>query len=62
MKTIYVTFAVPHLFQEDEEYEETEWNEGFNCCWGFYGELNKAEDIMFENAGLNPDEFEEEIA
>lgn len=47
---------------EDEEYEETEWNEGLNSCWGFYGELDKRENDMFENAGLNPDEFEEEIA
>ena len=46
---------------EDEEYEETEWEEkGLNSCWGFYGELDKVEDDMFENAGLNKEEFEEE--
>ena len=45
---------------EDEEYEETEWNEGLNSCWGFYGELDKRIDDMFENAGLNKEDFEEE--
>ena len=46
---------------KDEEYEETEWTEkGFNSCWGFYGELDKRIDDMFENAGLNKEEFEEE--
>ena len=45
----------------DEEYEETEWDEkGLNSCWGFYGELDKRIDDMFENAGLNKEEFEEE--
>lgn len=47
---------------EDEEYEETEWNEGLNSCWGFYGELDKRIDDMFENAGLNKEDFEEENA
>ena len=46
---------------EDEEYEETEWEEkGLNSCWGYYGHLDKVEDDMFENAGLNKEEFEEE--
>ena len=46
---------------EDEEYEETEWEEkGFNSCWGFYGKFNKIENDMFEEAGLNKEEFEEE--
>lgn len=46
---------------EDEEYEETEWEEkGLNSCWGFYGELDKRENDMFENAGLNKEDFEEE--
>lgn len=45
---------------KDEEYEETEWEEkGMNSCWGFYGELDKRIDDMFENAGLNKEEFEE---
>ena len=46
---------------KDEEYEETEWEEkGMNSCWGFYGELDKVEDDMFDNAGLNKEDFEEE--
>lgn len=46
---------------EDEEYEETEWEEkGLNSCWGFYGELDKRESDMFEMAGLNKEDFEEE--
>lgn len=46
---------------EDEEYEETEWEEkGLNSCWGFYGEFDKSLDWMFESAGLNKEEFEEE--
>lgn len=46
--------------KDDEDYEEEEWEEkGFNSCWGFYGELDKVEDDMFENAGLNKEEFEE---
>ena len=46
---------------EDEEYEETEWEEkGLNSCWGFYGELDKRMDDMFEGAGLDINEFEEE--
>lgn len=44
---------------KDEEYEETEWEEK-DSCWGFYGELDKVEDYMFEGAGLNKEEFEEE--
>ena len=46
---------------EDEEYEETEWEEkGCNSCWGFYGELDKVLDYMFDNAGLKKEDFEEE--
>lgn len=46
---------------EDEEYEETEWEEkGFNSCWGFYGEFDKRINDMFEQAGLNKEDFEEE--
>lgn len=45
---------------EDEEYEETEWVEkGLNSCWGFYGELDEVECDMFDNAGLDKEEFEE---
>lgn len=45
--------------REDEDYEETEWEEE-QSCWGFYGELDKSLDWMFEESGLNKEEFEEE--
>ena len=46
---------------DDEEYEETEWEEkGLNSCWGFYGDLDKMEEYMFDQAGLDINEFEEE--
>ena len=45
--------------KEDEDFEEEDWEES-DSCWGFYGELDKVEDDMFESAGLNKEEFEEE--
>ena len=45
--------------REDEPYIDTQWEES-DSCWGFYGELDKRIDDMFENAGLNKEEFEEE--
>ena len=42
----------------DEDYEEEEWEES-DSCWGFYGEFDKCENDMFEQAGLNKEEFEE---
>jgi hypothetical protein len=46
---------------DDEEYEETEWEEkGLNSCWGYYGHLDKVEDDMFDQAGIDINEFEEE--
>ena len=42
----------------DKDYEEEEWEES-DSCWGFYGELNKSLDWMFESAGLNKEDFEE---
>lgn len=45
---------------EDEEYEETEWEEkGLNSCWGFYGHFDKMQDEMFDQAGIDINEFEE---
>lgn len=44
--------------KEDDVYEEEEWEEA-DSCWGFYAELDKAEEWMFEQAGLNKDDFEE---
>ena len=45
--------------KDDEDYEGEEWEESVSC-WGFYGELDKCIDDMFENAGLNKKDFEEE--
>ena len=45
--------------REDEPYVETQWEES-DSCWGFYGELDKRENDIFENAGLNKEDFEEE--
>ena len=44
--------------REDEPYIDTQWEES-DSCWGFYGELDKRENDMFENAGLNKEDFEE---
>lgn len=41
-----------------EDYEEEEWEES-DSCWGYYGELDKVEGWVFEENGLNKDEFEE---
>lgn len=43
--------------KNDEDYEE-EWEES-DSCWGYYGELEKRMDDMFEGAGLDINEFEE---
>ena len=45
--------------KEDEDYEEEEWEES-DSCWGYYGELEKVEGWIFEEYGLNKEEFEEE--
>ena len=45
--------------KEDEDYEEEEWEES-DSCWGYYGELDKVEGWVFEENGLNKDEFKEE--
>ena len=42
----------------DEDYEEEEW-EDTDSCWGFYGDIDSKEDYMFEQAGLNKEDFEE---
>ena len=44
--------------KEDDVYEDEEWEET-DSCWGFYAELDKAEEWMFEQAGLSKDDFEE---
>ena len=45
--------------REDESYIETEWVED-DSCWGFYGEFDKAEAWMLDEAGLKKEELEEE--
>jgi hypothetical protein len=47
--------------KDDEDYEEEDWEES-DSCWGYYGELDKRENDMFEQAGLNKEDFEEENA
>lgn len=44
--------------REDEPYIDTQWEES-DSCWGFYGELDKVESWIFEEYGLNKEEFEE---
>lgn len=46
--------------KEDEDYEEEEWEES-DSCWGFYGELDKIKNNIFDQAGLDINEFEEAI-
>ena len=45
--------------REDEPYIDTQWEES-DSCWGFYGDIDKIENDMFEEAGLNKEDFEEE--
>lgn len=44
--------------KDDEDYEEEEWEES-DSCWGFYGEFDKSIVYMFDQAGLDINEFEE---
>jgi hypothetical protein len=45
--------------KEDEDYEEEEWEES-DSCWGYYGDIDKVEGWIFEEYGLNKEDFEEE--
>lgn len=45
--------------REDEPFIDTQWEES-DSCWGFYGELDKIENDMFRQAGLDINDFEEE--
>lgn len=45
--------------KDDEDYEEEEWEES-DSCWGYYGEIDKVEGWIFEDYGLNKEDFEEE--
>lgn len=44
--------------REDEPYIDTQWEES-DSCWDYYGELDKLEGWIFEEYGLNKEEFEE---
>ena len=55
--TIHKTYT--NIKKEDEVYNEEEWDDDGNSCWGFYGELDNMEDDLFDDAGLNKEEFEE---
>ena len=48
-----------NLNKDDEEYEENEWEES-DSCWGFYGDIDEVKVSMFDQAGLDINEFEEE--
>ena len=45
--------------KEDEDYEEEEWEES-DSCWGFYGDIDEVKVSMFDQAGLDINDFEEE--
>ena len=45
--------------KEDEDYEEEEWEES-DSCWGYYGDIDEVKISMFDQAGLDINEFEEE--
>lgn len=45
--------------REDEPYVETRWEES-DSCWGYYGDIDEVKVSMFDQAGLDINEFEEE--
>jgi len=45
--------------KDDEDYEEEEWEES-DSCWGYYGDIDEVKISMFDQAGLDINEFEEE--
>ena len=45
--------------KEDDDYEEEEWEES-DSCWGYYGDIDEVKVSMFDQAGLDINEFEEE--
>ena len=45
--------------RDDEDYEEEDWEES-DSCWGFYGDIDEVKVSMFDQAGLDINEFEEE--
>lgn len=45
--------------RDDECYEHEEWEES-DSCWGYYGDIDEVKVSMFDQAGLDINEFEEE--
>lgn len=45
--------------REDEPYIDTQWEES-DSCWGYYGDIDEVKVSMFDQAGLDINEFEEE--
>ena len=45
--------------REDEPYIDTQWEET-DSCWGYYGDIDEVKISMFDQAGLDINEFEEE--
>ena len=45
--------------RDDECYEHEDWEES-DSCWGYYGDIDEVKVSMFDQAGLDINEFEEE--
>ena len=45
--------------KDDEYYEHEDWEES-DSCWGYYGDIDKVKVSMFDQAGLDINEFKEE--
>ena len=45
--------------RDDECYEHEDWEES-DSCWGFYGDIDEVKVSMFDQAGLDINEFEDE--
>ena len=45
--------------KDDEDYEHEEWEES-DSCWGYYGDIDEVKASMFDCAGLDINDFEEE--
>ena len=55
---LYHVTKKPNDEEELIEYDETEWNET-DSCWGYYGDIDEVKVSMFDQAGLDINEFEE---
>jgi hypothetical protein len=54
--TIHKTYT--NADRDDECYEHEDWEES-DSCWGYYGHFDKVEDDMFDQSGIDINEFEE---